>query len=398
MSDPDAAVTGEAVTTGAAWRRYCERLATLGEELLEPGFPGDPTGRAEGFRHLLNQVACWSTFALGSSDPQRPLLFRHNDLVYRWGGPNIDQNARRTAISAAHTYRISGRMGACQEFAIQVKHGEMHTGDAGVHATLWASDLGLNPGDEFVITVSANPADEPTLLIGPTANLLHVRDYYYRWEAAEPATFVIERTDTDGPPPAALTPEGAARMLDLAATQVENSIRYWRDYQEDLRAATPLNTFSVPGLVPEGVADVYYAHAFIRLDPPEALVIDVRPDESAHWNLQLYTRAWYEPLDFPNRVTHTNEHLVARYDDGSARIVVAATDPGVANWLDTEGRTEIMATSRWTKSAGGVPSIATRVVALTDLPRLGLNPDITPERRQAQLDRRRSHVAWRYHT
>src|ERR1700712_5722701 len=112
---------GPDVTSGEAWRKFCARLADVGEQLLDPGFPGSPQDRAEGYRHLANQVACWMTYAVGSSDAKSPLLFRHNDLVYRWGGPNIDQNSRRTVISGAHDYRLSGSMGSCEEFAIQVK-------------------------------------------------------------------------------------------------------------------------------------------------------------------------------------------------------------------------------------------------------------------------------------
>src|SRR5690349_7477069 len=55
------------------------------------------------------------TFAVGHTDPRHPLMFRHNDLVYRWGGPNVDQNARRAVISGEGTYRVSGNMGACDE-------------------------------------------------------------------------------------------------------------------------------------------------------------------------------------------------------------------------------------------------------------------------------------------
>ena len=383
--------------TGAAWRSFCDRLAAVGEQLLEPGLPDSPRDRAEGYRHLMNQVACWMTYAVGSSDPANPLLFRHNDLVYRWGGPNIDQNSRRTVISGRHTYRVSGSMGSCEEFALQVKRGEMHTGDAGVDATLWASELGLGPGDSFAITLSPDPADEPTVLISPNASLLHIRDYYYQWASAEPAAFVLERTDQSGEPPAPLAPQRVADMLDTAAAQVESSIRYWVGYQEDLRGQTPLNRFSAPALVAEGVAGMYYAHAFVRLHPEQALVIDVHPDEAAHWNLQLYNRAWYESLDFANRLTHTNEALVARGVDGSARIVVSSIDPGTANWIDTEGRDEVMATSRWTRPQE-VPRISTQVVGLADLPAMGLPPIVSGQDRQVQIARRRAHVAWRYHT
>jgi hypothetical protein len=378
------------VVTGSAWREFCDRLAAVGDELLGPEFPGSPQDRAEGFRHLANQVACWTTYALGSSDPASPLLFRHNDLVYRWGGPNIDQNARRAVISGSHSYRLSGSMGSCEEFAVQVKRGEMHTGDAGVDGTLWASDLGLGPGDSFDITIGPQP--DATLRTSATANLVHVRDFYYHWTSAAPASFALERTDRDGEPPPPLSPERVADILEIAATQVENSIRYWRDYQAGLRAETGPNRFSEPGLVAEGVADMVYAHAFVRLEPDEALVITVSPDDAAHWNLQLYLRHWYEPLDFANRVTHLNEVMVEREPDGSARLVIAATDPGVPNWLDNEGRAEVMATSRWTK-CHTPPTIDSSVVKLGDLDHSG---QVSTEDRRAVIARRASHVASRY--
>lgn len=383
--------------TGAAWREFCQRLAAMGDHLLDPNLPSAPRDRAEGYRHLMNQVACWMTYALGSSDSLNPLLFRHNDLVYRWGGPNVDQNARRTMISGAHKYRLSGTMGSCEEFAVQVKRGEMHSGNAGVDDTLWASELGIQQGDHFVITISADPDDHPTLLMSAGSCLLHVRDYYYQWRPAEPAVFVIERTDRTEEPPARLSPTRVAEMLDLATRQIENSMSYWPRYQEDLRRATPLNQFSPPGLVAEGVGDMYYAHAFVRLAADDALVVTVDPEEAAHWNVQLYSRAWYEPLDQANRVTHLNEKLAVREPDGSVQVVVSGSDPMVPNWLDTEGREEVMATSRWTRPAQA-PSITASVVSLSDLYSIVQAPRLNGAERQHQIEQRRAHVAWRYHT
>ncbi|TZG27725.1 DUF1214 domain-containing protein [Sphingomonas montanisoli] len=389
-------MNGSDLTSGQAWRDFCARLSDLGDKIFDPGKDYSEADRAEGYRHLLNQVACWSTYAVGSSDPAQPLLFRHNDLVYRWGGPNVDQNARRTTISGQHTYRLSGSMGACEEFAVQAKRGEMHNkGGGGVDVTLWASDLGIGPGDAFDILISSDPADNPTLLMSPDSSLLHVRDYYYDWQSAEPATFVIERidrVDTPGRP----TPDRIAGMLDNALVQIENSMLYWPPYQDARRAEAPLNEFSTPGLVAEGVGDLFYSHCFVRIEPDEALVVTVRPDDAAHWNLQLYMREWYEPLDHVNRITNLNEAMAARDADGSVRIVISARDPGVANWLDTEGRVEVMATSRWTKPEG-MPAITTQRVKLSDLDALGLGPTIDAEARHQQIEARRSHLAWRCH-
>ena len=106
-----------------------------------------PEAAAEGLHHLANQVACWLTYGIGSSDPMRPVFFRSSDPVYEWGGPNADQVARRAAISGDAVYRITGTMGGCEEFVLQIKRGAAQSGGAGVATEVSASALGLGPGD-----------------------------------------------------------------------------------------------------------------------------------------------------------------------------------------------------------------------------------------------------------
>src|ERR1700730_5846516 len=100
------------VVTGEAWRAFCERMGLPGGRILEGDFPDSDHARAEGVRHLASQVACWLTYALGSTDPTHPAFFRSSDPVYLWGGPNVDQVSRRALIAGVGTYRISGEMGS----------------------------------------------------------------------------------------------------------------------------------------------------------------------------------------------------------------------------------------------------------------------------------------------
>ncbi len=392
-------MNGDDLMTGAAWRELCDRLGALGDRILGDDFPSSPRDRAEGFRHLANQVACWLTYAVGHTDARHPLLFRHNDLVYRWGGPNVDQNARRAVISGDGTYRVSGRMGACEEFVLQVKAGEMHTGDARICAETSASRLGLGPGDAFEIVLSAHEHPGNWVAIDADANLVHVRDYYFDWRPEEPATFAIERLDTQGEPKVAPTPAAVAAMLEEALRQVEGSILYWNEYQAGIRAEQTTNAFGTPAFVAEGVQDIRYSHAFVALPAGHALVATVDPRDADLWDVQLYSRGWYESLDFPNRVTSLN-HRQARHDgDGRIRVVACADDPGVPNWLDTEGRDEVMATMRWWR-APATPSVTTKVVALTEL-RDHLPPDtpvVDADMRARQRRARAMHVARRCRT
>ena len=138
------------------WREFCDRLAELGEK-LEPG--GEP---GEGVRHLANQVACWLTYSIGYQDPAHPAFFRSSDPVYQWGGPNADQVARRARIAGDGIYRISGHMGSCEEFVLQVKLGATQSGGAGIALEVAASELGLGPGDDIDIVLSATKPNDLT--------------------------------------------------------------------------------------------------------------------------------------------------------------------------------------------------------------------------------------------
>ena len=103
-------------------------------------------------------------------------------------------------------------------------------------------------------------------------------------------------------------------------------------------AAGEPNTFCEPVFVGRGVRDLQYSHAFVSLHDDDALVVEIDPSDVSMWDVMLYNRAWYEALDAANRVTSLNHRQVHRDADGKVRVVVANIDPGVANWLDTEGR------------------------------------------------------------
>ncbi|HQV57280.1 MAG TPA: hypothetical protein PKV27_04650, partial [Ilumatobacteraceae bacterium] len=215
------------------WDEFCERIKAMGTDLDEAGT-----------RHLTNQVACWLTFALGA-DVAHPTLFRSSDPIYQWGGPNADQVARRAPIAGSGVYRLSGTMGSCEEFIVQVKLGAVQSGGATIAKEINASGLGIGPGDDFALTISAvDPGDGTTWIeLDPDASFLHIRDYYFRWLAAPPATFVLERLDTQGLPS---QPAEIGAILADAVRELENSAAFWNTYQERMLGDQPLNTMLTP--------------------------------------------------------------------------------------------------------------------------------------------------------
>ena len=385
-----------------AWHDLCRRLAALGDEVLGEDGPSDPRARAEGVRHLANQVACWLTYGIGHTDVTHPTFFRSADPVYRWGGPNVDQVARRAPIDGTGRYVVAGEMGSAEDFVLQVKLGAVQTGGAEVAAELYGSKIGLGTGDRFRILLSAEdlPGEwDARVALPPDATFVHVRDYYYDWRPRQPATFVIERLDRPGEPAPPATGPSVAALLDGAADQIEHSLRFWDDYQTRLRDRQSLNEFGEPGGAARGVGDLVYSHAFVALPDDHALVVEVDGDVADEWGLQLFSRHWYEPLDYANQVTSRNHRQVHVDDDRRVRLVLAHDDPGVANWVDTDHRAEVLATLRWFRPRS-TPEVRQELVALAELSsRL---PATTDRRdtaaRRDEVAARAAHVAWRYRT
>jgi hypothetical protein len=388
---------------GSAWRAFCDRLARIGDQLLGPDFPGMPRDRAEGYRHLANQVVAWLGWSIGHPDAEFPAFFRQNDLVVRWGGPNVDQVTRRARVSAAGVYRIAGTMGSCEDFILTVKDGDMHMERYGILTETLGSELGIGPGDDFAITLSAERPEiagpGPWVELHRDATMVNLREYYFNWRAAPPALVTIERVDTRGTGPGPLTPERVETMLDDAAAIIERSIVYWNDYLRSAKAEGVPNTMGAPRHNAGGSSRIHYSFGFYELAPDEALVIEAGPPDARFWDIQLYTMGWFEPFDYANHVTslnHTQGHLSS---DGAFRAVLAHDDPGVANWLDTEGRAQGMVTHRWI-DARSAPTISAKRVPFAEVAAYlpPETPMVDPTARREEIRRRQDHIAWRYRT
>jgi hypothetical protein len=59
-----------------------------------------------------------------------------------------------------------------------------------------------------------------------------------------------------------------------------------------------------------------------------------------------------ESLDYRYTTTNLNNKTALRSSDGDWRLVIAPTDPGVPNWLDTQGRRQGYMIVRWVLADG----------------------------------------------
>jgi hypothetical protein len=265
----------------------------------------------------------------------------------------------------------------------------MHQAEYGTLGEASATDLGIEPGGEVDIILS--PSGEGGLAIPPGTRMLAIREYYYDWRPLEPATLILERLD--GQPPGG----GVVAALQEAADQVARSVGYWDEYMVTARARGRDNAFIPPRREPKGLAAMSYAFCFWSLQLDEALVVRLPEPDARYWSAQLYQLRWFEALDLRRQMS-LNQTQAKVGGDGYVTIVLSGADPGVVNWLDTEGRPAGLLTLRCAWLSAPAPQAETELVKLADLDRVidPAEPRLDPSGRAAQLAARRDHLRWRF--
>ena len=108
--------------------------------------------------------------------------------------------------------------------------------------------------------------------------------------------------------------------------------------------------------------DNLYMLGTFRLADGEALVVDLTPPDGRYWSVTL-ENIWHECIDHRRRRSRSPTPTRYANDDGTVRVVIAATDPGHPNWLDTGHRHRGFVCLRWLDNPAA-PEVTTRVEQL----------------------------------
>jgi hypothetical protein len=126
------------------------------------------------------------------------------------------------------------------------------------------------------------------------------------------------------------------------------------------------NRLSAPACPPGGADNILYGGGIWRLDHDEVLLVECDVPDAKIWNFTIHTYPWFESGDHESRPSSLNHRTTHIDDDGIMRIVIAHSDPGSANWIDTENRTESLLTYRWIQTRNA-PHPQARVLKASEL-------------------------------
>ena len=316
-----------------------------------------------------------------NGDPLYPQVYWLNAPPHRWFGTvvqggrysydNPDNIYRTIPIEGASRYVVKGRRTgsgpADVTFSLISNVNSQNT-----IAYIAGKDLVVGPDGRYEITIDSDPANGRVNHIQSTsaAKQLFVRNNLGDWSTETPDALTVQRL---GPAPARAPRGDAAVGLEAWANLQESIVAYGVGALGIRTHLNRVNTLSTPSTSSTLGTLVTQTSAFghFRLADGEALLITLQAGGAGYFVVPV-TDPWLVSGDPIRRQTSLNNKQAVADAEGSYTFVVAAQDPGVHNWLDTEGRHEGTIMVRWqnlpAQTVGEGPQVAARVVRLADLP------------------------------
>jgi len=360
---------------------------------------------------VIDEVAFSAAVGVVDRDPARPEAFWVWAPAHTWHGvsvpaakvlmPNADNVFRIVPVDGRSRYRIDAVPSGPRpvQFTVQLLPGL--PGEGNWHKVLQEvldSDLDIRPDGSFSLTVGPEAAAGRRNHIGTgeAARFLLIRDTIADWGRESPYHLTVTRIEG---PPAAPPPSDSDLARDAAAL-LHQTVEQIGQLKAQAFFKAPPNTLSPPKEREGGRWGLSSAGHF-HLAADEALVFTLDPGGARYLAVQL-ANPLLGGLDYPHRTASLNLPQTRPNPDGSVTFVLAPTDPGVANWLDTTGLLDGTLFVRWQQLphtgpvTAGVRSIALVKRADLDSALPAGVPRVSDAERQAQRAERARAYAHRF--
>jgi hypothetical protein len=279
--------------------------------------------------------------------PERPAFRRIVTPTRKFTGDNADAIYYDAPVSSRYAYRVRGNLAGAVYVSITIEAGVDGGLGGRTAGVINDAQFDVAADGSFEIALGGERRARNWLPLPDDAFALTTRHYFEeRHCVAADLTKVIplaiEVVGGSPPPPA---PNDASIALGIRRAH-----RFLHDRTLGMPPIAsreqPAFVSKVPNQFPKparpgalGLAafDAAYSMAPYVLGPDQALVIRARWPKCRCANVDLWTRHQMT-YDYVNRPVTLNRAQTVLDPDGSFRVVIAHRNPGVPNWLDTEGR------------------------------------------------------------
>lgn len=349
----------------------------------------------DAFAEVMFSAAVWSS----NQDKLRPKVSCITRLAHpvdgrripgsRWGIDNPDSVYRVIPISGDERYEIHGRVG---QHRMTENYFTLWDANMGTVDVLNGRTMSVDSDGSFTITVDSEPANgRPNhVRTTPAAHEFYIRDVLLDWGRDDPNHLEVQRLGgACGTPP---------RTLDEQAEATAAMMDYFANFTGKLSHGVykmPANHFNLAWSADKvgAMRNQVYVMGRFDLAPDEAFVVDVNDGGAEYFTVPL-SNIWGTTLELVDRTGSLNKAQSVAGEDGTYTYVISPVDPGVANWIDSDGLREAILTLRMAEFGENGPredlGARGRVVKLDQLdaevPHLAR---VSPQQRAAHLAERR---------
>lgn len=324
------------------------RCATFWSLAFGIDVPADMQGS---FEEAMDEYVTNYLFKGAASDAFHPRFVRNFMAAYAWNGEQVP-GARMGGDNPDNCYRLAG-----------IAHGERYVvrghpvglAPPNVSFTLvanWGTSVTIATIENhqfervldgsFELTIGPDEGGANHLRTAPNVKFLFVRDSLNDW--ADEAPYRLEIARLGG------TRRPALSIKDMAAAACHRMVedvplyywfsRLWMGLPPN-RLRAPRRSGAVGGLVTQAASS-----GLFRLGADQAAIIRFDPAGAAYAGIVCYDW-WYRSIDSRVRQSSLTRASAVADTDGFYRCVLSAFDPGVANWLDSGGRSVVGTCFRW---------------------------------------------------
>jgi len=364
--------------TRAAWAGLLEVLAEAGGRFAgEDWMVVDDRDVAEAHRTIAHILQS-GLVSHAEFDPERPVWRRIVTPTRKFSGDNADAIYFEAPIRGDRTYRITGNLTQAVYTAFTVEAGANDGSYPDrTDGMLNDTQFDVAPDGSYEIILGGEPQDRNWLGLSADAGRLTSRHYFEWASAAAGADVHLPLTIANLDPPDGPPPPWDDDLVAAAIRRVTTHVRSKtidgprpadRAAPPDWVGQTP-NEFPMPqepGDIALSAADAHYSLGRWLLGPDQALVITGRWPKCRFASVCAWNR-FQQTLDYLNRPVSRNRATTTLEADGSFRMVVAHTDPGIPNWIDTEGRASGTLFFRFFLAEGDIDPLGAEVVPFAEI-------------------------------
>ena len=267
------------------------------------------------------------------------------------------------------------------------------------NGVLSLADIKADAGGSIEITIDSRPAGgrHNHIQSRPESLAVLLRPSLGDWTTETPPLVSIERIGGPSPRPA----PGKQEMVRRVVEKMGEYIPAVLDFNRKACYRSPANLLTLPGPTPGGLLTQITSFGHFQVADDEALVLTIDPIGARYLGFQLCDH-WMIGMEYINATGSLNHAQAQRNADGTYTLVISPVDPGVHNWVATEGLNSGEMLIRW-QALPSPPKEENPSIAKSQLVKLSGLYDVLPpgtkmitaQERQRQLEERASGFARR---